>query len=201
MQRELALLSTQATSAGHHLNVALAQSEKVRRLSQQLFELASLQASDQVSHVERFRLDELVSDAVQKFVFTPGTPMVALAGHPPGPLELEGDLQLVERALTNLIDNALRHAPGRVQVHMQRQAGAVRIVVEDEGPGLPHELRQRLDAGQSLREPPIRRPGGGFGGLGLAIAQRIAQLHGGSLSTRSAHNGGTAMCLELPLPA
>ena len=184
----------------HHLRVALAQSDRVRRLSQQLFELASLQASAQIAQVERFRLDELVSDAVQKFAFAAGTPPVALVGEPPGPLELDGDLQLVDRAVTNLIDNALRHAPGRVQVQLQRSARAVHIVVEDEGPGLPPELRRRLDAGQSLREPPIRRPGGGFGGLGLAIAQRIAQLHGGSLSTKPAHHGGTIICLALPLP-
>ncbi|CAN5178069.1 sensor histidine kinase [soil metagenome] len=201
LQRELAQVPAKATSTDHHLHVALAQSEKVRRLSQQLFELASLQTSAQITHVERFRLDELVSDAVQKFAFAPGTAAVALAGPPPGPLELDGDLQLVDRALTNLIDNALRHAPGRVQVHLHKDADAVRIIVEDEGPGLPAELRQRLDTGQSLRDPPIRRPGGGFGGLGLAIAQRIAQLHGGSLSTSIAHNGGTAMCLALPLPA
>ncbi len=203
LERELTYAHVEPLSAHRHLRVALAQSDKVRRLSQQLFELASLQASQQITHVERFRLDELVSDAVQKFAFAPGAPPVALAGPPPGPLELEGDLQLVERALTNLIDNALRHAPdaGTVQVHLQRDAHAVSIVVEDRGPGLPLALRQRLDAGQSLREPPLQRPGGGFGGLGLAIAQRIAQLHGGSLSTRPAGHGGTLMCLALPLPA
>ena len=203
LQRELAEAPVEPLSARQHLRVALDQSDKVRRLSQQLFELASLQASQQIAHVERFRLDELVSDAVLKFAFAPGVPPVALAGPPPGPLEMDGDLQLVERALTNLIDNALRHAPdaGTVQVHLQREAGAVQIVVEDRGPGLPAALRQRLDAGISLREPPMQRPGGGFGGLGLAIAQRIAQLHGGSLSTRPVAHGGTALCLALPLAA
>lgn len=179
------------------LRIALDQSEKVRRLSQQLFELASLQASEQVAHVECFRLDELVSDAVQKYAFAP----VELAGPAPEPLELRGDLQLVERALSNLIDNALRHAPGSVQVRLEHDAAQAQVVVEDHGPGLPAEVRRRLDAGQNLREPPIQRPGGGFGGLGLAIAQRIAQLHGGSLSTRAAPHGGTVLCLALPLAA
>lgn len=196
LQRELAEPEPQ-----RRLRIALDQSDKVRRLSQQLFELASLQASDQVAHVERFRLDELVSDAVQKFAFAPGAPTVAFAGPCPEALILEGDLQLVERALTNLIDNALRHAPGAVEVTLQRDAAQAQIVIEDRGPGLPAEVRRRLDAGQSLREPPIQRPGGGFGGLGLAIAQRIAQLHGGSLSTRPTAHGGTVLCLALPLPA
>lgn len=197
LQRELDALQPQ-----RRLRIALDQSDKVRRLSQQLFELASLQASEQVAHVERFRLDELVSDAVQKFAFAPGAPSVALVSSPaPGALVLEGDLQLVERALTNLIDNALRHAPGVVEVTLARDAAQAQVVIEDRGPGLPAEVRRRLDAGQSLREPPIQRPGGGFGGLGLAIAQRIAHLHGGSLSTRPAAHGGTALCLALPLAA
>lgn len=197
LRRELAEPGPQ-----RRLRIALDQSDKVRRLSQQLFELASLQASEQVAHVERFRLDELVSDAVQKFAFAPGAPSVALVARPvPEALVLEGDLQLVERALTNLIDNALRHAPGRIEVTLQRDTAQAQVVIADQGPGLPAEVRRRLDAGQSLREPPIERPGGGFGGLGLAIAQRIAQLHGGSLSTRPAAHGGTVLCLALPLAA
>ena len=206
------------------LNAALAQSNKVRRLSQQLFELATLQSSDEVLHRERFNLDELVSDAVQKFERhsseTNAVASVTLSGQTPGRLELNGDLQLIERALTNLIDNALRHASSAapVRVSLTREGLQARIVVEDGGPGLPDELTRRLDAGLSVREPPIRRAGGaiggalggalggGMGGLGLAIAQRVAVLHGGSLRTlpmepKTSTRSGTRMCLVLPLAA
>lgn len=194
-------LSRAMAEGRRHLGIALAQSNKVRRLSQQLFELASLQSSDQVVNVERFRLDELVSDAVQKFSYGGCPSAVALAGRAPGPVELEGDLQLIDRALTNLIDNALRHAPSSepVRVSLQCEAHQVAVLVEDHGPGLPAELLRRLNSGQALRDPPLLRPGGGFGGLGLAIAQRIAALHGGSLSTRPTAHGGTSLCLALPL--
>ena len=183
------------------LDAALVQSNKVRRLSQQLFELAALQTDHQVLHRERFNLDELVADAVQKFELGSQPPPVTLAGTPPGPLALDGDLHLIERALTNLIDNALRHAPGAqaVRVSLRREGGQAQILVEDAGPGLPAELRDRLDAQQSLRDPPIRRSGGGIGGLGLAIAQRVAQLHGGSLLPLPTPQGGTRLCLALPL--
>lgn len=185
------------------LLVALAQSNKVRRLSQQLFELATLQASDQLVQRERFSLDELVSDAVLKFETAAGTPSVTLGGTAPGRLELDGDLQLIERAVTNLIDNALRHAPGcaPVRVSLRREGAQAQIVVEDSGPGLPTELAERLEAGRSLRDPPARRVGGGIGGLGLAIAQRVAQLHGGTLRPLPAPQGGTRLCLALPLSA
>ena len=183
------------------LAAALAQSRKVGRLSQQLFEMASLQATEQVLHRERFHLDELVTDAVHKFDLTDAARSVMLGGVPPGRLEFNGDLQLIERALTNLIDNALRHAPGSAPVCVSvRRAGArAEIWVEDAGPGLPGDVHQRLDTGHSLREPPLRRSSGGIGGLGLAIAQRVAVLHGGSLRPLPTPNGGTRLCLALPL--
>jgi signal transduction histidine kinase len=183
------------------MQAALAQSRKVGRLSQQLFELAALQSGDPVLQRERFALDEVVSDAVQKFEVGHAEPPVTLQGVPPGRLELEGDLQLIERALTNLIDNAVRHAPAQqpVRVSLRRDGALAEIVVEDSGPGLPGELQERLAQGQSLREPPIRRRSGGVGGLGLAIAQRVAVLHGGTLRPLPAPGGGTRLCLLLPL--
>ena len=205
-----ALASPQGMVGASHpqrvLDAALAQSNKVRRLSQQLFELAALQSDHQVLHRERFNLDELVTDAVQKFELGRQPPPVTLAGAPPGPMALDGDLQLIERALTNLIDNAMHHAPGTqpVRVSLRREGGQAQILVEDTGPGLPPELLDRLDAQSSLRDPPIRRtsgPSGGIGGLGLAIAQRVALLHGGSLLPLPAPQGGTRLCLALPLAA
>ena len=204
---------TGTAAPNHHhrlLPAALAQSNKVRRLSQQLFELAALQSDHQVLHLERFNLDELVTDAVQKFALGPQQPPVTLAGAPPGQLALDADLQLIERALTNLIDNAQRHAPGSapVRVSLQRDGATARILVEDSGPGLPAELLRRLGAQACLRDPPMPRQrdsagghAGGIGGLGLAIAQRVALLHGGSLLPLPAPQGGTRLCLALPLAA
>jgi signal transduction histidine kinase len=182
-----------------HIDVALAQSDKVRRLSQQLFELATLQSTSDVLQRERIRLDEIVTDTVQKFELGSSPVRVALAGPAPGPIELDGDVHLIERALTNLIDNAVRHAPGEpVCVSLHCDGRQAMVLVEDRGPGLPAELAQRLDAGHSVREPPLHRPGGGVGGLGLAIAQRIAVLHGGSLRTLPAPDGGTRLGFALP---
>ncbi len=192
---------TQPESRIRVLETALAQSDKVRRLSQQLFEFATLEACEEVPHRERFRLDELVNDAVQKFSVVDGPNVVELGGTPPGPLEFTGDLQLIERALTNLIDNALRHGLSEtpVQVSVRRVGARVEILVEDDGPGLPEELHTRLERGASLRDPPIKRVTGGIGGLGLAIAQRIAQLHGGGLSPLPIGGRGTRLCMALPL--
>lgn len=184
------------------LATALAQSDKVRRLSHQLFELATLQAGDQAPNRECFSLDELVMDAVQKFEFSGQTQQVQLSGPAPGRIELVGDLHLVERALTNLIDNAVRYAGGAepVQVSLRQNGRLAEIVVADSGPGLPKEILERLAGGQSVREPPIKRTGGGIGGLGLAIAQRVAVLHGGGLRALPTSHGGTQLCLALAMP-
>lgn len=186
-----------------YIAAALAQSDKVRRMSQQLFELARLQSTAEILQRDHFRLDELVHDTVQKFELSAQPAPVTLLGPAPGPIDMEGDLQLIDRALTNLIDNAIRHGAGRrpVRVSLLHKGQGVALLVEDDGPGLPTELSRRLDAGQPVREPPPERPGGGFGGLGLAIAQRIAWLHGGSLRTLAAPKGGTRLCLALPLVA
>lgn len=191
----------QAWRVDQVLHAALAQSDKVRRLSQQLFELAALQSTREIAQRERFRLDELLTDTVQKFELVDAMPPVTLGGAPPGMLEVEGDLQLIERALTNLIDNAVKHSGGQsvVRVSVSRDAGQAQVWVEDAGPGLPSEVALRLQQGQSLRDPPLQRPGGGIGGLGLAIAQRVAQLHGGSLMPSVTSGGGTCLCLALPL--
>jgi signal transduction histidine kinase len=138
------------------LAAALSQSNKLRRLTQQLFELAALNASDDVLHRERFSLDELVTDAVQKLDLAHPAhqlPRVTLWGDAPGRLELNGDLQLIERALTNLIDNAIRHAPGRepVRVSLRREGQEAKIWVEDTGPGLPSDVALSLQLGHSLR--------------------------------------------------
>ena len=94
----------------------------------------------------------------------------------------------------NLIDNAVRHAACRVAVTGTRAGRTVRIVVEDDGPGIPAAARARaLQAGVRLDE---RGEGHGFG---LAIARELAALYGGELILGTASSGG--LCAEVRLPA
>ena len=196
----------------------------MRRLSPQLFELAALQSDRQVLHRDRFNRDELEADAVQKFELGAQPPPVQLAGPPPGRSVLDGDLHPIKRSLSHLIDNALRHAPGRTPVPLSLRCQGLHapVLIADDGPGLPLELAAWPNQQASLRDLPLRRADGGTGRPGLAIAQRVALLHGcmatclrhggsqlhggslrhcGSLLPLPAPQGGTMLCLALPLAA
>jgi signal transduction histidine kinase len=107
------------------------------------------------------------------------------------------DLQLV---WINLLENAVRYSPdgSTVKVQVMRTDHKARIVVEDQGPGMPaHELPlifERFRRGDSSRA----RETGGFG-LGLAIAKALVEAYGGSLTPESAVGRGTRMIVDLPL--
>ena len=111
-------------------------------------------------------------------------------------LPLLGDAALLQQALANLLDNALKFSPpgGRLRLCGDRQDGRVRLTVSDEGPGIPEEDRaratERFFRGEAARHTP------GFG-LGLALAQAVAVLHGGALLLEDAGPGLKAV-LELP---
>jgi signal transduction histidine kinase len=105
---------------------------------------------------------------------------------------LDADREQLRRLLMNLLLNAIQAvAPGgQVVLRCERQGGTVRLVVEDDGPGIPEALRE------TLFEPYVSgRPGGT--GLGLSIAQRIANDHGFTLRHEPREPRGTRMVLEV----
>ena len=113
--------------------------------------------------------------------------VVEMVAPPPGfEVVTEGELPVIqtlrsalERVLLNLIANAIEHhdrATGRVAVSGETRAGEVELRVEDDGPGIPPEHRERVfEMFQTLRP----RSEGGGSGMGLAIIRKIVQTHGG----------------------
>jgi two-component system sensor histidine kinase KdpD len=107
------------------------------------------------------------------------------------------DPRLVEQALVNLIDNALKHAPGAGAIDITLVVGARdwSLAVADEGPGLPHG-QEGVVFEKFQRGPAAPREGVG---LGLALCAAIARLHGGSTIARNAP--GAQVVMTLPQPA
>ncbi|RYY95183.1 MAG: HAMP domain-containing sensor histidine kinase [Comamonadaceae bacterium] len=160
-----------------YLEIALGQSRKVGRLAQELFELARLEYGVVKPEKERFALADLVQDVFQKFELAAEARRQRLvADIAPGLPVVTADLGLIERVLTNLLDNAIRHTPegGEISVQLQQDAqGGVRVDVSDTGPGIPAELQPVLFTRPTFTSSSASRSGG----LGLMIVRRILQLH------------------------
>ena len=162
-----------------YLEIALAQSRKVSRLSQELFELARLEYGVVKPEKENFALADLVQDVFQKFELSAEARQQRLvADIAPGLPGVTADLGMIERVLTNLLDNAIRHTPagGEIVVQLRQDKVGVRVEISDTGPGIPNELRAAL-----FTRPMFSSAGGRSGGLGLVIVQRILQLHGSDI--------------------
>jgi two-component system OmpR family sensor kinase len=108
------------------------------------------------------------------------------------------DPRLLARALLNLIRNAARYASNTITIRAEAgPAGALRLTVEDDGPGIPEPDRARVFEPFLRLDASRDRHTGGFG-LGLAIVRRIALVHGGDVRLDAATAGGARFAVLLP---
>ena len=119
-----------------------------------------------------------------------------------GRAQIAGDRSMLRRALSNLLDNALRYTPagGAIKVVISEAATAVRISLSNTGPGISADLLPRL-FDRFYRADPARSEGSSeHAGLGLAITQSIIRAHGGQIRCES-QEGWTQFVIELPCHA
>jgi len=115
-----------------------------------------------------------------------------------------GESARLMRAIENLVDNAVSFSPpdGLVEVTAVRVDDEVLVRIEDEGPGVPDEVREEIfNRFHSLR--PDNEPFGKHSGLGLAIARTIIEGHGGRIMVQDRESGGrgASFLIRLPLKA
>jgi two-component system sensor histidine kinase MprB len=164
------------------------QIEEVTRLVGDVVELARDQ--ERPLDIEEIRLDLLVEDAIARV--ERHHPMVRFE-----PLLQEtivtGAQQRIDRAVTNLLDNAAKWSPEGGSIEVLVREGSV--TVRDHGPGIaPHDLPHVFD--RFYRS--ARARGAPGSGLGLAIVRQIAEAHGGSVVAENAAGGGASLRLSLP---
>lgn len=117
----------------------------------------------------------------------------------PGLGDIECDRRLLCRAIDNLLRNAVKYANGHLALSAQRTAQQLEIVVEDNGPGIPEEEREKIFEPFYRLDRSRDRATGGFG-LGLSIAQKAVRLHGGTLHIETSGSlGGARMVVRLPV--
>ena len=181
------------------IEVALAQTQRLGRLVEQLLDLSRLESGAVPLAPERFAVHGLLDRAARECAL--GERVVRLRIEvDPIDLEATGDPERLQQVVANLLDNAVRHSPAEGRVWLSAHAtdaGTIRIAVDDEGAGIPPEEAERVferfyrtDGGRAARD--------GGSGLGLAIARSIADAHGGALRAEHRHPHGCRIVLELP---
>jgi len=180
------------------LAVVRGQTNRIHELADHLLLLARLDNEamrDQFGEVE---LSGLVEAAAQSFEARRPAATITI-DRPAEPLVVLGDVELLGRAILNLMENAAAHVGPSVHVDITLDYdthGLIRLVIEDDGPGIPEPLA--FEVFQRFRRGDASRGGGGTG-LGLAIVEAIARAHGGSVALAPPRPGRGAR-FELMLP-
>jgi signal transduction histidine kinase len=174
---------------------ALRQLDRLEALVAELLDLTRIRSGRFALGPERVDLAELVrgvADRLREVLSRTGN---ALVVEPSAPIDVECDPARIEQVLANLVTNAGQHAPGTaVTVRVYARGGRAVLEVEDGGPGIPEEARERIFGAYETLEG---RRGQGLG-LGLYIARQIVEAHGGSIRATAGAGGGALFTIELP---
>ena len=110
---------------------------------------------------------------------------------------VRGDLTALAQVVRNLVDNAARHARAVIAVSVRETSELVELVVEDDGPGIPDDQRERVFE-RFVRLDEARARDAGGSGLGLAIVKEIVAAAGGDVTVSSSSLGGARFVVRLP---
>lgn len=185
----------------HYLNIIEQESERLSRLSENMLKLASLDSDKHPFHAAPLRLDKQLQTLI-------------LACEPQWqgknlemsvdlkPVTIEADEDLLSQVWVNLLHNAIKFTPedGSIQVSLEADERRATVSIEDTGIGISEEDQAHVFE-RFFKADKSRTRSGGGSGLGLSIIQKIVQMHGGSVSVRSALGEGTCMTVSLPLAA
>lgn len=194
---------TDAEVQRRYLGIAQREVQHLSNLVDDLFELARIDAGALRLQEERASLRDLVSDTLASFQQRAERQGVNLAGAVASDVDpVFIDAAKVQRVLSNLLENALRHTPpgGAIQLISSRRGdGVVEVEVADTGQGiapedLPHVF-ERAYRGDPARARQENGPAGA--GLGLTIARGLVEAHGGTIRVESALGSGTRICFTL----
>ena len=183
-----------------YLGIALKHSNRLKVLISDLFELAKLEDRAESLQMESISMSEVIGDVQQGCLPQADAKNIKLAGFGVDkPIMVKGDLALLDRAVSNLLVNAIQYTPenGEVTITLVNDIAekTVHVKVEDNGPGIaPEDLNKIF---KRFHRADNEHNEKGNAGLGLAITQRIVELHGDTLLVENTGNG-TRFTFRLP---
>jgi signal transduction histidine kinase len=184
------------------MEAALAQTERLGRLVNELLDLSRIDAGVAALNREEFKVADLLAEVVAEAEVAGaaiGRQVEYVATTSPHDVTAIGDRARLHQVVTNLVDNAARHSPpgGRVTLISKRSEEGLTLEVADEGPGIARELRERVFERFTRGE----RASGGGTGLGLAIAHWVVQMHGGTIAVTEPPGASKGCRIRVVLPA
>ncbi|GAA2113991.1 HAMP domain-containing sensor histidine kinase [Streptomyces synnematoformans] len=200
LRSPIASLRTQLEVAAAHpelldLDGAVADTVRLQGLAADLLLLARLDAGEEPVG-KPVALGALVREDVARREGAEGR--VAVVAGEVADATVAGSRSQLERVLGNLLDNAVRHAAGRVDVGVRREGPWAVLEVADDGAGVPAADRERIFE-RFVRLDDARSRDDGGAGLGLAIVRNVVVRHGGTIGVAEAPGGGALFTVRLPL--
>ena len=182
------------------IDLALGSCKKVMDLVDSLLEVARMESGELALDLQPISLVPLVTDTVNRLRLLAEQYHISLELDIPAELpSIEGDGRKLERVLSNLLDNALKHTPegGLITVAVRPVNGQLEVRVTDTGPGIPPEHRERI-FDRFTRVPGSEGRRRGLG-LGLAFCRSVVEAHGGRIWVESEVGQGSTFVFTIPV--
>lgn len=198
IQLNLELLRDGHNEDGVAVRSALDSTRRMNLLVSDLLLLARADASKPRS-LEPFDLSRVVRSAVDEVepIATDHNLVTSLNECP----ETAGDANSLQRASRNLIENAIRHTPAgtTIEVTTEGRSGEIRLIVADDGPGLPDGMEEKVFERFARAEGSADTTRSDGTGLGLSIVKAVAESHGGTATARNLPGGGAEFTISIPI--
>lgn len=194
---DLAQHSSSPQEAAAHFEHAEREIARMDRMTAEMLALSRLEGGLPGMEQEPVDLAELTRQRMDAAHVEAEARGISLHWVDNGPVSVIGSGILLERALDNVIANAIKFSPaeGQVDVSVGRFGGRAEVRIRDHGPGVPAEELELLFRPFYRGTNAVHAEGHG---LGLTIVQRVMQVHGGEVSTRNAEGGGLEVSIRLP---
>ncbi|GIX06997.1 MAG: hybrid sensor histidine kinase/response regulator [Candidatus Poribacteria bacterium] len=181
------------------LEIAHSNTERLIRLINDILDLEKIESGKMTFHMRPVSLRRTIEQTLEATKGFADQYGVRLELEPGEDATVYADADRLAQVITNLVSNAVKYSPKgeAVRVRLERQNGRVRVSVEDKGPGIPEEYREKIFDRFTQVDSSTRRQKGGTG-LGLAIVKAIVERLGGTVDFVSEVGQGTTFFFELP---
>ena len=181
-----------------YLEIIFKSSEKLNQLVADLFELSKLEAKQVKLQQERFNMNELLQDTAQQYQLKAETKNISLKTELSKESLINADVAMMQRAIQNLMDNALKYTPenGEVVVQSNLKNGRLEIAITNSGKGIPQDQLPHIFDRYFMLDK--EKNGIDGSGLGLAIVKKIIDIHDAHISVSSEVDGNTSFKIVMP---